>query len=155
MAQQHRWNTNFTAALTFLCNHNTGVCLKISLSFGELIDYYIIGIDETCLMTDDYGDLKNCGEIGRKNHEKKVADFRYYTTMVRSGSLFGSNGPKEFIMKGKKRRNGYYEKFLEKNGAAPDSTIFMTDNEFMTEKEWAEIDEKVGMCICCYIFPFL
>ena len=86
MAQKHRWNTNFTAALTFLCRHKNGVCLKTSLSFGDLIDHYIIGIDETCLMTDASGDLKIFGEVGRKKHEKKVADFRDLTTMVRSDS---------------------------------------------------------------------
>ena len=31
--QQHRWNTYFIAALTFLRKHNTGVCLKTGLSF--------------------------------------------------------------------------------------------------------------------------
>ena len=85
MAQQHRWNTNFTAALTFLREHNTGVCLKTGLSFGELIDHHIIGLDKTCLMTDASGDLKIFGEVGRKKHEKKAADFRDLTTMVQSG----------------------------------------------------------------------
>ena len=75
--------------------------------------------------------------------------------MVQSGSLFGSNGPTEFIMKGKKRRNGYDERFLENHGAALGSTIAMTENEFMTEKVWAEIAEKVGMCLCCSLFTSL
>ena len=52
--------------------------------------------------------------------------------MVRSGLSFGSNGPTAFIMKGKKRRNGYDEKFLKKHGAATGSTNAMTDNVFMT-----------------------
>ena len=46
--------------------------------------------------------------------------------MFQSGSSFGSNGPTSFIMKGNKRRNGYDERFLEQNGAAPGSTIAMT-----------------------------
>ena len=44
-------------------------------------------------MTDASGDLKILSEVGRKKHEKKVADLRYSTTMVRSGSSFGSNRP--------------------------------------------------------------
>ena len=47
VAQQHRWNTNFTAALTFLREHNNGMCLNTCLSFGELINHYIIGLDKT------------------------------------------------------------------------------------------------------------
>ena len=82
MAQKHRWNTNFTAALTFLCGHKNGVCLNTSLSFGDLIDHYIIGIDETCLMTDASGDLEIFVQVWRKKHEKRVADFRDSTTMV-------------------------------------------------------------------------
>ena len=58
-------------------------------------------------------------------------------------------------MKGKKRRNGYDERFLEKHGTAPGSTIAMTDNAFIIEKAWSEIAEKVGMCLCCYLFTFL
>ena len=58
-------------------------------------------------------------------------------------------------MNGKKRRNGYDERFLENHGAAPGSKIAMTENAFMTEKAWDEIDEKVGMCLCCYFFTLL
>ena len=54
--------------------------------------------------------------------------------MVRSGSSLGSNGTTSLIMKGKKRRNGYNERFLEKYGAEAGSTIAMADNAFMTEK---------------------
>ena len=57
-------------------------------------------------------------------------------------------------MKGKKRRNGHDERFLEKHGAAPGSTIAMTENVSMTEKARAEIAEKVGMCLCFSLFTF-
>ena len=77
-------------------------------------------------MTDASGDLNIFGEVGRNKHEKRVAYFVDLTIMVRSGSSFGSNGPTSFIMKGNKRRNGYDERFLEQNGAAPGSTIAMT-----------------------------
>ena len=58
-------------------------------------------------------------------------------------------------MKGKKRRNGYDERFLENYEAALGSTIAMTENAFMTEKAWAEIAEKVGMCLYCSLFTSL
>ena len=79
-------------------------------------------------MTDASGDLNLFVEVERK---KKVADFRYSTTMIPSGSSFGSNGMTAFTMKGEKHRNGCDERFLEKLGAAPCSTIDMVDNAFM------------------------
>ena len=82
MAHQDRWNKIFTAALKFLREHNTGVFLKTSISFGDLIDHNIIGLDKICLMTDASDDLRIFGEVGRKKHENKVSDFRYSTTMV-------------------------------------------------------------------------
>ena len=154
MAQKHRWK-KITAALTFLHEHNTGVCLETGISLGELINHYIIGLDKTCLMADASGDLKIFGEVERKMHEKKVEESIDLTTMVRSGSSFGSNGKTEFIIKGKKSRNGYDEMFFEKYGAAPGFKISMAENAFMTEKAWAGISEKVGMCLCCSLFTFL
>ena len=106
------------------------------------------------MITDASGGLKIFSELGRKKHDKKVANFRYLTTMLQYGSSFGSNGPTEFIMKGKKRRNGYDESFRENHGAAPGSTIAMMENASMTEKAWSEIDEKVGMCLCFSLFTF-
>ena len=50
-------------------------------------------------------------------------------------------------MKGKKHRNGYNERFLENSGEEPVSTIAMKENAFLTEKVWAEISEKVVMCL--------
>ena len=107
------------------------------------------------MVTDASGDLNIFGGVGRKKHDKKVANFRYLTTMLQYGSSFGSNGPTEFIMKWKKCRNGCDERFLEKHGTAPGSTIAMTDNAFIIEKAWSEIAEKVGMCLCYSIFTFL
>ena len=75
--------------------------------------------------------------------------------MVWSGSSFGSNGPKAFIIKDEKRRNGYEKMFLENHGLAPRYTIAMTGNVFITEKAWAEVSVKVVMCICSFLFIFL
>ena len=106
-------------------------------------------------MTDASGDLKTFGEVGRKKHDKKVAEFRYFTTMVRSGSSFGSNGLTEIIIKEKNRRNGYNKRFIGKHGSSPGSTIAVIENAFMTEKAWYDIFEKVCMCLCCFLFTFL
>mmetsp|Transcript_38277 Transcript_38277/g.92336 ORF Transcript_38277/g.92336 Transcript_38277/m.92336 type:complete len:312 (-) Transcript_38277:1658-2593(-) len=50
VAQQFRWFKMYEKALDRLRAKNTGVCRKTGKSFGELIEYFIIGADETCMM---------------------------------------------------------------------------------------------------------
>ena len=66
------------------------------------------------MVADADGDLKILGEHGRRKHEKKSANYRGSITMYRTGNCAGNNGPTGFLMKGKKRRAGYSNKFLEK-----------------------------------------
>lgn len=150
VAQQYRWFRNYDRALRFLREKNTGLCKRTGKTFGELIDYFIVGGDETCMMSDSNGDLKIKGEAGRKKHEKKVSNNRGSITMYRTGTPAGSNGPTAFIMAGKRRRAGYTDAYLQRMGAAPGSTIAMTDKAFMTNDAWDEIAEKVSSC-CPYL----
>ena len=150
VAQQYRWFRNFDRALRFLREKNTGLCRRTGKSFGELIHYFVVGGDETCMMADSNGDLKILGEAGRKKHEKQVSNNRGSITMYRTGTPAGSNGPTAFIMAGKRRRAGYTDGYLQRMGAAPGSTIAMTEKAFMTNAAWDEIAEKVSSC-----FPYL
>ena len=143
MAQQFRWLTNVEHAVNFLREKNTGRCTKTGKTFGELIEHFIIGGDETCLMANADGKLKILGEVGKRKHEIKVADFRGSATMYRSGNAAGNNGPTVFAMAGVRRKAAYTDEFLENNGGAPGTTIVMTDNAFMTDAAWEEIADKV------------
>ena len=77
VAQQFRWFKLYEKALCFLQTKNTGVCNVTGKSFGELIDHFILGGDETNFIADADGDLnlRIVGEKGKKKHEKKVANF--------------------------------------------------------------------------------
>ena len=75
VAQQFRWFKLYEKALCFLRTKNTGVCNKTGKSFGELIDHFILGGDETNLIADADGELRIVGEKGKKKHEKKVSDY--------------------------------------------------------------------------------
>ena len=136
VAQQFRWFKLYEKALCFLRTKNTGVCNKTEKSFGELIDHFILGGDETNLIADADGDLRIVGEKGKKKHEKKVADYRGSITMYRTGVAAGHNGPTVFLLKGKKRKSGFNETFLRQEGCALGSTICMTENAYMTEEAW-------------------
>ena len=75
--------------------------------FGELIEHFILGANETCLIADVDGDLKIMGECGKKKHEKKAMDYKGSITMYRTGNAAGKNDPTAFVIKGKKCSAGY------------------------------------------------
>jgi hypothetical protein len=112
------------------------VCNKTRKSFGELIDHFILGDDETNLIADADGDLRIVGERGKKKDEKKVANYQGSFTMYYTGVTAGHNGPTVFLLKGKKRKSGFNETFLRQEGCALGSTICMTKNTYMTEEAW-------------------
>ncbi len=81
---------------------NTVVCNKTGKSFREIIEYFILGGNETCLIADADRDLRIVGERGRKKHKKKVSNFWGSVTMYRTCTAAGNNGPTVFLMKGQK-----------------------------------------------------
>ena len=53
--------------------------------------------------------------------------------MYRTGSVAGSNRPTAFLLSGKRKHKAFTDDFLVKHGAAPGSTIAMTESGYMTE----------------------
>ena len=90
------------------------MCNKTGKSFGELINHFILGGDETNLIADADGDLRIVGEKGKKKHEKKVANYQGSITMYCTGVSAGHNGPTFFLLKGKKMKSGFNETFLSR-----------------------------------------
>ncbi len=109
------------------------MCNKTGKLFGELIDHFILGSNETNLIADADGDLRIVGEKGKKKHEKKVANYQGSITMYRTGVAAGHNGPTVFLFKGKKRKSGFNDKFLKQEGCALGLMICMTKNAYMME----------------------
>ena len=64
VVQQYCWFKNYEKAPSFIRNKNTGLCKHAGKTFGELIDYFICGADETCMPCDNQGNIKVCGEVG-------------------------------------------------------------------------------------------
>jgi hypothetical protein len=68
--------------------------------------------------------------------------------MYRTGSIGGKTGPTFFPLAGKQKRPSYDDSFLVENGAAPNSSIIMTENAFMTDDEaWDQIAPKAAIGI--------
>jgi hypothetical protein len=67
---------NFVEALDFLRRENSGLCKTSGKTFGELIDYFVVGADETCMMSDGNGNVKIVAAASKRKHERLVSDHR-------------------------------------------------------------------------------
>ena len=140
MSQQFRWHTTYGSALDVLRTRNTGVCRLSGKSFGELIQYFVVGGDETYLMACEEGTILVISSAGRKKHEKKSHDSPISITMYRTGSVAGDTGPTIFLLEGKKKKQGFTDSFLiDTNGASVGSTIVITPSAFMTIEAWEQM----------------
>ena len=143
VSQQYRWRKRYKNGLKFLREKNTGLCKMSGKTFGEIMEHFIVGGDETNLIADADGNMKIMAEFGRPKHEKLAGDFRGSITMYRTGSCGATNGPTGFLTAGKRRRAGYTDKFLRNNGCAEGSTIACNENAFMTKETWNEISKSI------------
>ena len=66
VAQQFFWFMQYEEGLNFLREKNKRVCRKTGKHFGELIEHFVIGGDETNLIADADGDLKIIGDAGKR-----------------------------------------------------------------------------------------
>jgi hypothetical protein len=57
-------------------------------------------------------------------------------------------------MKDKKKKKGFIDEFLVRNGCEPGSTVNMTDDAFMTKDAWVKFTKKVS-CNILMNSPFI
>ena len=138
VTQQYRWHMMIESCYAELRQHNTGLCKHSGKTFGEVIEHFIWGGDETCLLA-SAGDVHIIGDKDKKKHEVKAGDSRMSIAMYRIGSVAGETGPTAFLMSGQRRRENYTNEFLERHGGAVGSSVHMTPTGFMTEKAWEEL----------------
>ena len=136
LAQQFRWHTLVEDQYAWLRETNTGLCPVTKKTFGELMRYFIIGLDKMCIMSDAHGNLHVIASADKKKHEKLLQDCRCSITLVRTGVIAGTTGPTIFLLKGTKKWKEFTGAFLEKHGCAKGSTIVMTKSAYMTDEAW-------------------
>ena len=51
-----------------------GYAKNIGNTFRELMQYFVLGLDETCIMVDAVGNIRIIGATNRKKHQKILAD---------------------------------------------------------------------------------
>ena len=57
-----------------LCRNNGGTCKNTGKTFGELMQHFVLGLDEACIMADTGGNIKIIGADDRKKDENILAD---------------------------------------------------------------------------------
>jgi hypothetical protein len=111
--------------------------------FGELLEHFIVGGDETCFQAGKDGTVCVIAAANKRKHEKKTMDSCDSITLYQTGGCAGDTGPTAFLCAGQKRQTGYSDKFLLENGAMAGSTIAMTPSAYMTIEAWKEITPKM------------
>ena len=71
---QWRWYGFVTGMFNELWNNNVGVCKNTSKTFGELMQHFVFGLDEACIMAYSDGNIRIIGADDRKIHENILAD---------------------------------------------------------------------------------
>lgn len=81
---------------------NTGLCKKSNKSFPWVMEHFIIGLDEMCLMSDAHGDLHVIAAADKKKHEKLLQDSRVSITIVRTVPWEGQLVQLSFLSRGRR-----------------------------------------------------
>lgn len=144
--QQWRWHALIDYQLKKLRELNTGLCgCKCGKTFGELIDHFVLGGDETCFMASRHGQLRVVAAKGKKKHEKNSEDCRQSITVYRSFTSAGNDGPSVFLTQGKTAANngGFTDAFLKRFGAAEGSTLVPTPSAYTDTNTWEKITQSL------------
>ena len=62
---------------------------------------------------------------------------------MQTGSTAGDTGPTRILLKGENKRPQFTNKFLDKHGVVTGSTIVMTPNAYITDKDWVLVSKSV------------
>ena len=122
---------------------NTGVCKSTGKNFGEVIQHFVYGGNETCMQACENVITKVIGSKNWKKHERKDQESHVSIKMYRTGSVAGITGTTIFLLEGKKCHGAYIDKLLLTNGDTIGSTIIMTPTAFMTEEAWENATPKI------------
>ena len=71
---QWRWYSFVTSMFNDQQRNNGGLCKNTSKKFRALMQHFVLGLVEACIMVDGGGNIKIIGAANRKNHENVIAD---------------------------------------------------------------------------------
>ena len=83
--------------------------------------------------------IKICGSRDKKKHDNEKGSSRDSVTNIRCGNAANRQAATFILLAGKKRNPDFSDDFLVRNGAAPGSTIIMTESAFLTKVAWSRL----------------
>jgi hypothetical protein len=87
------------------------------------------------------GECHIIGDKMKKKREINMGSSRVSITILRTGSAAGETGPTTFLPVGTRRKPGFTDEFLVRNGGQEGSPVAITDNGYMTRKVMLETAE--------------
>jgi len=136
VAAQYRWHKLVDDTLDRMRGENKDD--DSGESYESVKAHYMWNLDEECLMAMAHGDILVYCEKAARKHEKISQDSRCSTTLLRLGNAAGYQGATIILCKGKQRKQGFTDAFLEQHGMTRGSTVLMTESAFMTDEAWAK-----------------
>ena len=73
LGQQFCWYTLVEKNFNNLQDKSTGRCKKTGKSFGEVVPFFVLGLDDMCIMLDSCSDSKVIVLADKKKHEEMMA----------------------------------------------------------------------------------
>ena len=104
---------SYEKPLAFLRENNTSACCFNNNCFGEVIDNFVFGGDETCIQACNNGATRVIGSAGRKKHERKDQYSRISISVYCTGSISGVDGTTIFLVEYKNKHANYTDKLLQ------------------------------------------
>ena len=130
VASHYRWHKLVDDVFNYLQKMNTPD--GTGQSFESVKPHFIWNLDEECLMASAHGEKRVYCEKRRRKHENISQDSRCSITLLRLGNAAGYQGATIILCKGKKRKKGFTDAFLQKHGMTRGSTIIMTESALLT-----------------------
>ena len=103
-----------------------------------LLKHCVFNLDEECLMATGKN-IKIVGSKEKKKHDNEKGSSRDSMTNIRCGNAANRQAATFMLLAGKKRNDDYSDDFLLRNGAAPGSTILMTESAFLCKEAWTQL----------------
>ena len=73
LGQQFCWYTLVEKTFNNLQDKSTGRCKKTRKTFGEVVPFFVLGLDDMCIMLDSCSDSKVIVLADKKKHEEMMA----------------------------------------------------------------------------------
>lgn len=139
---QLRWHCMMDGIWEGIKNYNRLPANDKRRPFEEVMEYFWLNLDETCIRCDD-GNLRVLGASDKRITSKCNSDSKFSITILRVGSAAGVDGPIIFLVEGKKIDSDVLKDLPKKFGCPIGSCVIATPSAYMMDKAWDKLLPKL------------